>query len=1419
MDASPPDNASDEISPIPVEDTAAVDLSQVSVNVLLQRTETANQLLRTDEINIATEIVNVQETTKEGGKQSKKGGKKSSKKDDKKSSNEDGEKTSKEDGDEDVSQRVSKHLSRIYTGGLDGCRENVYIPCLNQCLLQQGRYFTRTLDGELAVSFMHWISMRLDLSKLRQQGNLSTLTGEERAASDLIMQQQRDDIHSIFKGWSFVMKEGVTSISNECKKLHSSGRYFWHLLMTLSAMLNDFCILCTCDFTSQDEKKGWKHCMRVMFDILKSCDKCTAQISKIMAVDAFGGKRVAIAKEVIKQVRDKSLLGVYNLSMKPVKKEISKLHGMIRDLIKSTKRCKGPEKSAGNEKDLDKLCSVIQRFVGAGIVGSTGTLKKLGHHLLHGAVLGFSEHVHVLLHQATNGNRSTLLYNKVSDPEWDEDEETSIEPENTHKLRPSATVLSTSINCDRINQLRRLEANAHLERIRRIQNILTAMQNEWTKGVEKDAKACKGSTELLELAEARALVVKMYRQVVGRRMDVVEKTCKTEIEAIEAKAVKMDTDEFQAEASEEVFIASVDDNSLKSANFHFRYLADKDLLAFQTKFIDKNHQDYFMPPLDFFTKTSKNSVGEDVDGNMVGPFYKTHTPFAENEDDNIHMMDINRSSVPIHPQCKNAAYVLRRIVPVVKGLMKECNVTDDFSSIILASHGDISLINSLIYRLEELKKGLPKNDNPVQDPLAKMFPVSQLGKGAKKKKAKDEAASVAAPETVENENGEKAKDEAASVAAPEPAQKENGETAKDEAASVAAPEPAGKENGEKAKKKKAKKGKAKDEAASVAAPETVEKENGEKAKDEAAADVPVEKTSKILKGWSDKFNFRDLELELSVKISSMNDDFSQFVGFVRGILLKYNGKILKQKGLSNVNAAISILEDLQTLKKLVALNSIEKYNPFKQALMLDGTLNFPYRDFVDKQYQLYFDMAKKGRLSNGVMNSTIIHPIMISSRNSIGGSGDSRKAFDMFDEHIRVCRDDINMGTAIRGAAGFLALNLPDMHTSDVYRPWKYFSKIEDSLQKRRGVAINKNQYETDAFLREVNLNRDVNIPTASVGQVGVEVTKIAVRGGSKNLQNTVKSNVQHNTSHILDASVHRGPRVQIATSLRKRAGCALRAVECTLNSTKGLYNAKTFLQNLHQQLSDSSDGADLDSFQQQGSVMNTLSDLSDHCGNAEADRIAFNVEDCRAAECYDSTGHSDNKMQADKNFYIQRVLHIYNLLDSPGAFETLEEKYYHLAMLEDYHRNISISVCDVMCMVVDVAKSLEFLLDRFGCDEWPGEGPGHVYKKSGDRPSVETPVQVDGHGDAEEMKQLFANDLSVKNLKVRNPFLKRIIEVRGSERPLNMQYNTESYQKDVFVIRDVLRKVMAVGNESPKKDAESNVSCDDLPCYDDLPC
>jgi hypothetical protein len=162
---------------------------------------------------------------------------------------------------------------------------------------------------------------------------------------------------------------------------------------------------------------------------------------------------------------------------------------------------------------------------------------------------------------------------------------------------------------------------------------------------------------------------------------------------------------------------------LDSTGFQFKQRVGNEqlgFLSFKTDLPALKHseeEDDFMPPLGFFSEMSEDNGG----------YVKTYASKY-----NIHTMNINGCKAGIHSRCKTSAYVLRRIVPVVKGLMKECSITDDFSAIFLASRGDIFLIDNLINQLNRTLK--------VKD-MARKAADQTKTKAKQQKKYKDQSQS------------------------------------------------------------------------------------------------------------------------------------------------------------------------------------------------------------------------------------------------------------------------------------------------------------------------------------------------------------------------------------------------------------------------------------------------------------------------------------------------------------------------------------------------------------------------------------------------------------------------------------------------------------------------------------------------------
>ncbi len=167
-------------------------------------------------------------------------------------------------------------------------------------------------------------------------------------------------------------------------------------------------------------------------------------------------------------------------------------------------------------------------------------------------------------------------------------------------------------------------------------------------------------------------------------------------------------------------------------------------------------------------------------------------------------------------------------------------------------------------------------------------------------------------------------------------------------------------------------------------------------------------------------------------------------------------------------------------------------------------------------------------------------------------------------------------------------------------------------MSKKEGRSLN----ETQSFLtsKEMNAGRDNDIPVAmrkavkDVSMSGTSDTKLAY---------AVKKMMGVQVPHVLDATVHRGPRIQISRLLRKQATSALSALNFTLDSMTGLYNAQGFVTSLMQRLRDSSDGAGMETqLEPVFGAMRVLYDLSHLCSGQQTDGVFFKWKDCSPVTC-----------------------------------------------------------------------------------------------------------------------------------------------------------------------------------------------------------
>ncbi len=111
---------------------------------------------------------------------------------------------------------ADEQLDEIYSEGTNLGRESAYNPLKNKHALKQGKYFTRTWDGDQSVGFVHWLCMRLIVPK---------------RVGDRPSPEHEAQLGNILRGLTVGLRSARNTVALECHEMHSLGRYHWHLLM------------------------------------------------------------------------------------------------------------------------------------------------------------------------------------------------------------------------------------------------------------------------------------------------------------------------------------------------------------------------------------------------------------------------------------------------------------------------------------------------------------------------------------------------------------------------------------------------------------------------------------------------------------------------------------------------------------------------------------------------------------------------------------------------------------------------------------------------------------------------------------------------------------------------------------------------------------------------------------------------------------------------------------------------------------------------------------------------------------------------------------------------------------------------------------------------------------------------------------
>jgi hypothetical protein len=172
----------------------------------------------------------------------------------------------------DLIEEVKSRLKHIYSQGEGYDPWHVFYPCNNKGILRQGKYFTRTRDGDSEVSFLHWIRMRY-----RVGGE----DGKSTAAGD-------DCGERLMRGWTYLLREAHQSLAMECENLHGIGRSCWFTLVNLCMLLHQFVWFVLTDRMEQGKPDTWQNWLVAMCLRIKALDKGDMVLNDVERLDLLG---------------------------------------------------------------------------------------------------------------------------------------------------------------------------------------------------------------------------------------------------------------------------------------------------------------------------------------------------------------------------------------------------------------------------------------------------------------------------------------------------------------------------------------------------------------------------------------------------------------------------------------------------------------------------------------------------------------------------------------------------------------------------------------------------------------------------------------------------------------------------------------------------------------------------------------------------------------------------------------------------------------------------------------------------------------------------------------------------------------------------------------------------------------------------
>jgi hypothetical protein len=1319
---------------------------------------------------------------------------------------------------------ADQHLEEIYSEGTNLGRESAYNPLKNKHALKQGKYFTRTWDGDQSVGFVHWLCMRLIAPQ---------------SVNDRPSQEHEAQLGNILRGLTVGLRSARNTVALECHEMHSLGRYHWHLLMGTASMLDDFCTLSTLEFsnTGTGGPKDWRQFMRAMYDAQMAISTGEEVLHSLENTNEAAQKRAEQLQNITSAVKKKLFIKICNFFMGTVHKTIE---GVCKDIERQENRLNPLDK--GND-------------LGAEI--ASGLEHPLVHYFYKrvGAILLYAVGPDIEKDQSFDDKISIFVEEPSEGAENLKEVMKSVQP--SHRFLKQSEVVS------QIKTAKYSDGNIR-GAMGRVMRCVEDAFKEWTRDLKEAMRACeekkaKREREEKELAEkntnlpptstpgkkpsialpaasgaaskSNAATEKLAMDILQFRLGILQKfqaSFKTSMDTAMDEAEtwfgdvnnkigrvrkigSVETDpreeegmndeqmaEYRRKRTQEMNNrvkvqyeqASADRQSVRkfasNAGLSHARLIDSNVLKLMMD--DKLIPADLPPVLDFFeqdygirAKTSGEegpSMQKTFKADYVkitkpgangGPSKKERILWDHDKDDRVHAMDVNGVGVGIHPMCLRAAKVLRRLVPVVKGLMHERKVSGEMADLFVKHRlNDVRLLN--VYKRAAVRllenKDLPKSKKEGE--LESILTGIGINMRAQNKKGETEWTGLAEDSKTPWKEKEGVVDKGSKVAMDKIetwAQVSDNLPSRDEVRSAIRLI----EYAQIVRKRRF--------STTLEGLDPLKKVLVEPRKDHVTG-PDTSFMSQLYANQMETFIKSRLE---SVVLTKAEDHDTLFFTSAKNI--------------------VDHRKDVTRFKEICYLETLaKKYrNQKKSILQRSNAVSYAATGGM-RLFHSNVDVAHK----NDYYPWTFLHDaIDLKGIGLISGRSDNgeKKDLQTFIQEMKR-----NGGRPVPKAEAAVEIHHPNISVAQGRgRFGQLAGPAPDSDEGESSGGASSSDEQEDASNSSVDAGKNTKKKSKSLGPKKFNVMGV--------VQDNIKKAVISELS-----SANRGPRSSIVQKLRERAEGVRKVLHTSIKNTSNSYEACNFIEALSEAEANEDTASDPEI------VMNKQADFESLNGliarmrrgidQAVGDGFHFVWGSRKALEfrhseyAPESAGASKTEEERDANAFKAQFSRIMKLVNGCSdlnlkSIEDLVIEYEKLCFMEDYHMNISTSVCDTVRMLDDVSQSFEFLLGLFGTDD------GMQQKKE----SLECMHAPDFLYTASNLQS--ANDLKVlKEFSCTNPGWKRNLvwacrngTQQAQARPEHeMPFNKEGYEFEVGSARILIRNVMNAANSNGETDEESNV-------------